>query len=319
MTGASAPSLVRRLTVAAATVIGVIVGPAVLVGTFVGPVAAAAFPLAAIAGFAAANGDSQRGALRLLPLICLGGTAAAATAGSWAWVVVLALVGAAVGWLSSVGRFIAVTEVAIMAVSAGPQSGWSALSVYAAFSAVGYLYGVLAARLGGAAELTRPVPPTRVHGGRAALLGAAALAMAAAIALQVNWVKPFWIPAAFLALLEMWFVAADRQPGRVVVRLASTYLGVLLVVPFLRWVPPTAVGAAAVAVLIVGMALGARTYWLSVALVTVAVVLFASGGASSVVVGQQRLNAFLVGSLLLAVVLAALHWARQPESAAIGD
>jgi uncharacterized membrane protein YccC len=131
----------------------------------------------------------------------------------------------------------------------------------------------------------------------------------------VNWVKPFWIPAAFLALLQMWFTAADNDRRRVLVRLAATYIGVLLLVPFLRWVPPTAVGAAAVAILIVGMAVGRSSYWLSVALVTVAVVLFASGGANPLVVGQQRFNAFVVGTLLLVVVLGGLRWVRRPAGA----
>lgn len=309
------PPIVRSLAVAAATVIGVIIGPALLIGALVGPVAGAAFPLGAIAGLAAANGDGRGNALKLLPLMGLGGAAVAATAGNWAWVAVLALVGAVVGWLSTMGRFIAVTEVAIMVVSAGPQSGSRALMVYGAFSVLGYLYGVLAARVGGAPEFVRRMPLPRIRPGRAALLGAAALALAAVLALQANWVKPFWIPAAFLALLQMWFTAADVDRRRVFVRLAATYFGVLLLVPFLRWVPPAAVGAAAVVILIVGIAVGGSTYWLSVALVTVAVVLFASGEANPFVVGQQRFSAFVVGTLLLVVVLAGLRWVRRPEGA----
>jgi hypothetical protein len=311
------PPIVRSLAVAAATVTGVIIGPAVLVGSFVGPVAGAAFPLAAIAGLAAANGDGRGNAWQLLPLMGLGGAAVAATAGSWAWVAVLAIIGAVVGWLSTMGRFIAVSEVAIMVVSAGPQSGSRALLVYGAFSVLGYLYGVLAARVAGAPEFVGRMPPARIHPGRAALLGAAALALAAVLALQANWIRPFWIPAAFLALLQMWFTAADVDRPRVLVRLAATYIGVLLLVPLLRWVPSGAVGAAAVVILIVGIAVGRTTYWVSVALVTVAVVLFASGEANPLVVGQQRFNAFVVGTLLLVVVLAGLRWVRRPSGATV--
>jgi len=307
--------IVRSVAVAAATVIGVIIGPAVLVGALAGTVAGAAFPLGAIAGLAAANGDGRGTALKLLPLMGLGGAAVAATAGSGAWIAVLALVGAVVGWLSTMGRFIAVTEVAIMVVSAGPQSGSRALLVYGAFSVLGYLYGVLAARVGGAPEFVGQMALPRIRPVRAALLGAAALGLAAFFALQVNWVKPFWIPAAFLALLEMWFTAADTDRRRLFVRLVATYIGVLLLVPLLRWVPPTAVSAAAVGILIVGIAVGRTTYWLSVALVTVAVVLFASGEANALVVGQQRFNAFVVGTLLLIVVLAGLRWVRRPSGA----
>jgi len=58
----------------------VIIGPAVLVGALAGPVAGAAFPLAAIAGLAAANGDGRGTAWQFLPLMGLGGAAVAATA-----------------------------------------------------------------------------------------------------------------------------------------------------------------------------------------------------------------------------------------------
>lgn len=304
--------MMSRLAVAAATVIGVIIGPAVLVGSFVGPVAGAAFPLGAIAGLAASNGDGRGAAMRLLPLMSLGGAAVAATAGSWAWVAVLGGLGAVVGWLSTQGRFIAVTEVAIMAVSAGPQHGWYPVVVYAVFSAVGYLYGIVAARIGGAPTMVERTPIRNIDPARAALLGAAVLALAAVFALQVNWVKPFWIPAAFLALLEMWFVVPDSARGRVLVRLAATYAGVLLLVPFLNWVSSTAASVAVIAVLIAGMALGGTSYWLSVALITVAVVMFAAGEVSPLIVGQQRFNAFVVGAILLIVALAGLRWIRRP-------
>jgi hypothetical protein len=310
----SAPpaSLGRRVGVAAVVVIGVLLLPTLLVGLVAGPVAAAAFPFGAVGGVLVATGEGRAVAAALVPLVVAGGALTAATAGGWAWVVVLGVLGAAVGWMSTAGRAVAITEVAIVIAAASPLTGWRDLLVYAGFSGLGYLFGVLATRLVGAPERVPRARLTHIDPVRAAIVGAAALAGAGAIALNIGWAKPFWLPVSFLILLQFRLTSGDDDGWRMIaLRVLGTYLGVVLLVPAVAWLPPAPQSVAVLVLLIGGLAITETAYWLSVALVTAAVVLAADGaGVDLLQIGEQRFGAVAIGVGLLMIVIAGLRWVR---------
>jgi hypothetical protein len=317
--------LVRFL--AAFAVIGVVmIAPMLLIGSLVGVIAAMAFPFGTMAGLFASTGDGRGVALRLMPLLVIGGSITAITAGTWWWVPALALSGVAVGALATRGWAVAAIEVAICVTTADHVSNWGDLWGYALFVAAGYGFGILVARLAGAPEhLDRP-PLRHISAPRAAALGGAALAVTGALGLAFGWNKAFWLPMSFLILLEFYVTddADDDADGvrMIVYRFAGTIGGMVLLVPLVVRIGGVAQFLVIIALLAAAVVIPDRHYWVSAALITTSVVIFSSIGADPLEIGRERVWATVTAGLVLAVTVAAFSWIRTgpgPFPAVAGD
>jgi len=288
--------------------------PAILVGFWMGPVAAMAVPFGLMGGvFASTGGDGRNVAMKLFPLIVVGGAISAATAGTYWWVLLLLVLGGLIGRLSAAGRAVAVIEVCIVVVTADRVESWEDLIKFTVFFALGYLAGVFLGRLAGAPDFTEAQPFTHINPIGATLLGAASLAIAGAIALAVGWEdgKGYWLPMVFLIMLEFYLVNDEGTDRRMVVyRLLGTILGIAVLLPLVPELPVLGQVAAFAGLAAAGIATSDARYWLSAAFVTAAVVLVTSIGSDPTTAANERLWATLVAFVLVGAVAFAMQFIR---------
>ncbi len=315
------PTWLRKFVIAAGIVILVGIVPVALIALWLGPVAALAFPFGLMGGVFASRGENQTTAWALFPLLAIGGALSAYTAGTWSWVVVLAVLGAIIGFLSSAGRAVAVIEVCIIVVSGDSYREPRDLLLYTAFLAIGYLAGMLIGRLTGAAKLTERKPFTYVSGPRAMILCAGIMGLAGVIGVvltsQFGWTKAYWLPMVFLILLE--FYITDPQGGArmIIGRVVGTVLGIALLIPVLSQLPLVGQVVAFVALIAAGIATSDARYWLSTAYIAAAVVLITSIGADPKVVGNQRFWSTFIAFVLVGLIAWGMRWVRVGEKVTV--
>jgi hypothetical protein len=298
------PAQVMRVVVMLAEIV---VLPALIVGAVAGSLAAHAFPLGLIGGLLIMLGEGRRIGFRFLIVLVPAAALSGLTNGTWWWVVVFGALGASIGLMSGRGHGVAMVQVAIIACVVPDIDGWLDAAVFAAFLTIGALFGVLLAFRNRAA-LETDHPP--IDGARPVLgsaLGALSLGAAAAMGLVTGWEQPYWVPLLFLLLVQ--FLLVDEAAGRrkVVQRVVGTVVGLAIVVPISMVVPRSVVVVLALVLIAISMTVSDDRYWIAAALITTAVVLVSGSASDSLVLGERRLLATLVGALLLVGVVTALR------------
>jgi len=320
MSQAQGPSWLKKFVIAAGVVILVGIVPVALIALWLGPVAALAFPFGLMGGVFASKGENQTTAWALFPLLLIGGALAAYTAGTWWWVLVLAALGAIIGFLSSAGRAVAVIEVCIIVVSGDSYREPRDLMLYTAFLALGYFAGMSIGRLTGAAKFTERQPFTYVSGPRATILCAAIMGLAGVIGVllttYLGWTKAYWLPMVFLILLEFFVTDPNGGAKMIIGRVTGTVVGIALLIPVLSQLPLVGQVIAFVALIAAGIATSDARYWLSTAYIAAAVVLVSSIGADPKVVGGQRFWSTFIAFLLVGLIAWGMRWVRVGQKPA---
>ena len=304
------PGFLARMLRASGLVLVVMLAPALIVGSLLGGVAGMAIPFGMMGGIFASTGDGRLAARALFPIVVVGGALAAFTLGSWWWVALLVVLGALIGYLTALGRAIAIIEVCIVVTSSDKVNTVRDLILYTVFLAAGYVAGVFVGKAMGAPVIIRRPVLAHIDPMRASILGALSLGTAGAIAIATGWQKGYWLPMIFLILLE--FLVVEEQGGRMVwFRIIGTLLGIGIIVPLLSQL---AVPLQLVAFLLLvgaGLVLVSSRYWLASAFLTAAVVIVSSLGRDVTAIGQERLWATVWAALLVGGVAAAMSWVRR--------
>jgi len=225
-----------------------------------------------------------RRALAVVPVLVVVSVAAALSAGSAWWVVVLGALGLAAGWSARWGLLPVLALVGAAAASAPPLPTDASVVLRFAWVAGAAAYAVVVARLLGLPAVVEGVRvPGRVATAGALLLGAV-VALAAVLAQQWGARLAYWLPATvFLLVLP--------TPVR---------LGLAVV-------------AAAVTVAVT------RPVWANAAATTVTLMLVLDPGGTGLVVGEERLVATAAAAALVLTGGALLAWWAPRLVPASGD
>ncbi|MDO8107655.1 FUSC family protein [Isoptericola sp. b441] len=314
MTG-TLPPPVTRVGKALALLAVAVVLPAVLVGELLGLDAARGIVLGVLGGLLATSAAGPRAATLVGTVLVIGGVAVSAAAGTWVWVVLLGVLGVAVGVLAVRAAGSPLLEVAVVLCVVPAVNDHTRLAVGLA---LGDALGILAARTAGgsargARESGSGVGVTVGLG----VLGGVAVGGGAAIGLAAGWEHAGWLPVTVLLVGQARLADDDRGRARIRARLVGTLVGLAVLVPVVLLLPP--VWRLAGTVVLLGVALSEIRvrYWLSLAAGTAAVVLVGSGSVEET--AGERLGAVLLGALVVGVISAGVGWVAERRPRAVPD
>lgn len=295
--------------------------PAGVVGMLAGGTAVAGFITGIFPGVLGAMAGARSQVRMMLPATAVASGVGAWVAGGWGWVPYLVIVGAVVGWFIRRWDAIAVCEAGI-AVACSTVIGEPLLVVwYAVFVAVGIGFGLWVGRVAGVPDAA-PVP-----GNRDPRTSALVLAVGLGLAASAGWfwfgAFAYWVPVALLTVLEV--VASEEGTARATVawRVVGTLVGVAVLVPVIQRVAPAGlVVVIAILLIVTGLAVTERFYWLTMACLTAAIVLVKQAGAPEEMarmIGAQRFWAQVLAVVLLVLGLWAVReldrrWFRRDGS-----
>jgi hypothetical protein len=288
----------------------VVVAPAVLVGLVAGGVAARAFPVGIVGGLLIITGAGPAAGVRFLVVLPVVLAVSLLTVGSWWWVVLFAVVGAAVGVLAQHGLALAMVQIGLVASTVPQLEGWSEPAVFVAFLLLGELFGLLLARRAALTSVGATTTVATVPQAVAAAVGAVGVGTSAAVAIAVGGDHSYWFVVMFLVVAQL--VIVDARGGRRAVgqRLLGTCLGVAGVVPLAMVLPRWSTALAALVLVAFGMSQPSSRYWLASAAISAAVVLVAAPADASLALGARRVLATVVAVGLLGAVSVALRITR---------
>ncbi|SMF01926.1 Fusaric acid resistance protein-like [Cellulosimicrobium cellulans J1] len=296
----------------------VVVAVPVAAGLVLGDAATASVTaVGAVYGVLLALRAGWRRALAVVPVLVVVSVAAALSAGSAWWVVVLGALGLAAGWSARWGLLPVLALVGAAAASAPPLPTDASVVLRFAWVAGAAAYAVVVARLLGLPAVVEGVRvPGRVATAGALLLGAV-VALAAVLAQQWGARLAYWLPATvFLLVLPTpgvrWSrVARSRVLGTVAgVALGGALAAVVTTAPVRLGL---AVVAAAVTVAVT------RPVWANAAATTVTLMLVLDPGGTGLVVGEERLVATAAAAALVLAGGALLAWWAPRLVPASGD
>lgn len=311
MAGASDPSpLVRRLGSAVVLVVALVGLPLAAGAALAGVAGARAAATGALFGVLLGMRAGWRTALRTLPVLLVAVAASSLASGTWWWVALLAVLGAAAGIGSAHGLLVPVGVVGVFAAITQPLAVGEGLLARLAVSAAGAVYALAAARrIGFPASLPGPSVP----GARAATAGlvlGTVAAAAAALALLLSDPHAYWIPVTvFLLVLPAPGLRLSRAAAQRVIGTAlgwATAMGVALLTPSGS---PRVVLGSLVLVLVVAVP---HPLWLNAALTTVLLVTLLAPADGALGLGATRLVDVAVAAVLVLAGAAVLaRWDRR--------
>lgn len=258
-----------------------------------------------------------RRALAVVPVLVVVSVAAASSAGSVWWVVVLGVLGLATGWSARWGWSPVLALVGAAAASAPPLPTGAPVMLRFAWVAGAAAYAVVVARLLGLPAVVEGVRvPGRVAAAVSLLLGAV-VAVAAVLAQQWGARLAYWLPTTvFLLVLPTAGIRWSRAArSRVLGTVAGVAVGGALAAVVTT--APVRLGLAVVAATVTVAV--RRPVWANAAATTVTLMLVLDPGGTGLVVGEERLVATAAAAALVLAGGALLAWWAPRLVPASGD
>ncbi len=294
----------RKYTGSAALVLLLIL-PALPAYALIGGDGATAALFGALVGFISGLASGLRRTLQFVPALVMAGAASMFLAGTWWWVLGLAVLGALAGWSYRWGLFTPLVMVGLLFALTQPLTAADAASGAVVLLILSLFNGLGVARIAGARWNMDPV----VLDPYPAAWTAAALGLAAGVAgaLTIVWDRAYgyWLPMTV-------FIVALPRPGvglgsRSVARVSGTLLGVLLG-SVVAWVGPPVAVIVAVGYVAVMISLSTDNLLLGAASAAAALVMFLSTFEVAGEVAETRLAATFAAVAILAGTAALTHW-----------
>lgn len=243
------------------------------------------------------------------------------TAGSPAWVLVVALLAAAAGAAARFGAAAAVSYAALLAVVAPAAEGPAQAVGFAAFVALGGAYSVLVQRRRDASSGSGAVPPIEPRSGAVsavlAVLTAASVGAAAALALALDGPRAVWLPMTVLIVLGP---VATGHSQRNRERLVGTLVGAIVATAIGLASPPAwLLGALVVIALVAVLATAGVRYRIQVAWITILVLLGSAPADQVADLAVERAGLTLLAALIVAMGLPIARLALRAVAAPDAD